>query len=112
MVIDFPTIAMMYKLEAVQEDNPFTDEQRGKLISIMDKVEKLKPLKNPFQAARTIQKYKSLESQYIEKFDSCGGSSDRLNKTLRAYEDSNIPPINEFKEKFKERSSDYWKLWR
>lgn len=100
MSIDFPTIAMLYKLEAMQEDNPFTEEQRNKLISIMDGVAELKPIKNPLQAARTIHKYKSLEQQFISKFDEWGGNSERLNKSLRAYEDSNIPLINEFKEKF------------
>lgn len=102
MAIDFITIAMIYKLEAMQEDNPFTTAQRNELVRIMDKVELLKITQNPVKAVQTIQKYKKLEGEYLKKFNSWNGNGDRLNASLRAYENSNMPLINEFKEKFKE----------
>lgn len=100
MIIDFPTIAMIYKLEAMQEDNPFNQYQRDELLEIMDKVSALKMAKTPVKAVHTIQKYKKLEGEYLKKFNAWNGNGDRLNEALRAYENANIPLINEFKEKF------------
>lgn len=97
--IDFKAISMMYKIEALQEDNPFTYDQRFDLCSIMDRVENLKIASNPVKAFSTVHKYKALEKEYLDKFNSWNGNSNRLNKTLRDYEDSNIPMINEFKSK-------------
>jgi hypothetical protein len=98
----FENIAMLYKLEALEEDNPFTKKQRNELITIMDDVEKLKMTSSPIKAAQIIKKYKSLEKQYLDKYNSWGGKHERLNKKLRAFEDKSIPYFEEFKDKFNE----------
>ena len=100
--ITFQNIAMLFKIEALEEDNPFTKEQRNELITIMDEVEKLKSSGNPYKVASTFKKYKSLEKQYINKYNAWGGKYERLNRKLREYEDKNIPYFEQFKEKFHE----------
>lgn len=98
--ISFQTIAIIYKIEALEMDNPFTKEQRDELITIMDEVEKLKVVGgNPI---KIFKKYKLLEKQYIDKYNSWGGKYERLNKKLRNYEEKYIPYFEEFKEKFNE----------
>lgn len=91
---------MLYKIESLEEDNPFTKEQRNELISIMDEVEKLKITSNPIKFAQTIKKYKALEKQYLDKYNAWGGKYERLNKKLREYEDKNIPYFEQFKDQF------------
>ena len=101
-MINFENIALLYKFEALQEDNPFSKEQREELVNIMDEVETLEITTNPVRAAKTIKKYKSLEKQYLDKYNSWGGNYGRLNKTLREFEDKSIPYFEQFKNKFNE----------
>ena len=85
--MNFDTISMLYKLEAMEEDNPFLPEQRNELVEIMMEVDKLSEnTMNPIKIANMIKTFKSLEKKYIELFEKYGGNADRLNKKLREYE--------------------------
>ncbi len=93
--MDTNFITLTFKLEAQDETNPFTKEQRDELTAMMEVVDALKwpKLTNIFKFKKTFDRYKTIEKEWIEKFEKWGGNCGRLNQKLREIENSTIPGL-------------------
>jgi len=78
MLFNFEQMALLYKLEVMEEDNPFSDKDKKVLLGIMEDIEKLTFTRNPIKIAQSIIKYKKLETDFLNKFEQYGGNCPRL----------------------------------
>ena len=77
--IALANIFLTFKFEAMNEENPFTKEQRDILIAIIAGVEDLRfNPKNPFTFAKNLKKAEGAFGEYERLFKLWGGNHARL----------------------------------
>jgi len=95
-MISFENIGLMFQLEALREENNFSQRQKNELCRIADEMRDLPS--GLRYAVSSIKEYKTLEADYIKKFESYNGDIDGLNSRLREFESNSIPYIKQAKE--------------
>ncbi len=92
-MVTFEQISIMFQLEALREENNFSQRQKDELLSISSKIANL-PTGVKYIAS-SFKAYKALEADYIKKFESYNGNIVRFNWRLREFEYHSIPYIKE-----------------
>lgn len=94
-MVSFEQIGIMFHLEALREENGFSQRQKDELLSISSKIINLKV--GIIYLASNLKEYKQFEADYIKKFEAYNGDTMAFNSRLRAFESSSTPYMLEAK---------------
>jgi len=95
---DIQNVFMVLCFDIYNEANKFTDEQKSKLASIMDKTNEIDfTTTNPFKIFKAVKKTDSILREFENTFKSYGGDYVALENKLKAIKANKIKALIDLK---------------